>query len=106
MLAGLSLVCIPVNGFTIAWGLASQNSTQCNAPNTWDQTALGIYVPLLFVVWALGCLIATIGTRIRTRNSQRPGGSGIIVLSAIGLVCAVATGYLAALSVSFMNWCF
>ena len=106
LLASLTFVCIPVNGFTIAWGLASQNTTHCNAPNTWDQTALGIYLPLLFAVWALGCLIAAIIERIGKRNIQRPVGSGMIALSAIGLASAVVTGYMAALTVSFINWCF
>jgi hypothetical protein len=105
LMAYLTLVCIPVNGITIAWGTA-QNSAQCNAPPTWDQTALGIYFPLLFVVFSLGCLIAAIVTRIRSRNIQRPVGSGIIALSAIGLAFALGTGYFAALSVSFINWCF
>ena len=104
-MAYLTLVCVPVNGITIAWGTA-QNSAQCNAPPTWDQTALGIYFPLLFVVFSLGCLIAAIATRIRSRNIQRPVGSGIIALSAIGLAFALGTGYFAALSVSFINWCF
>ncbi len=105
LLAGLTLVCIPVNGITIAWG-AAQNSAQCNAPLTWNQTALGIYLPLLFVVFSLGCSIAAIVTRIRSRNIERPVGSGAIVLSAIGLAFAIGTGYFAALSVSFINWCF
>lgn len=101
----LTFVCIPVNGITIAWG-AAQNSAQCNAPLTWDQVTLGIYLPLLFVVFSLGCLIAAIVTRIRSRNIERPVGSGIIALSAVGLAFAIGTGYFAALSVSFINWCF
>ncbi len=107
VLAALVLVCVPVNLFTAGWGeRAGQNATQCNAPLTWDQTALGIYLPLLFIVLALACLIAAVVTRIRTRHSQQPVGSGIILLSIFGLACALGTGFLASFSVGSINWCF
>jgi hypothetical protein len=107
VLAALTLVSIPVNWFTTYWaGRAGQNSTQCNAPLTWDQAALGIYLPLLFIVLALGCLIAAIVTRVRTRHARRPVGSGAIVLSLFGLACALGTGVLASLSVGSIHWCF
>jgi hypothetical protein len=106
-LAALTLVSIPVNWFTIDWGeKGGQNSTQCNVPLTWDQTALGFYLPLLFIVLALGCLVAAIVTRMRTRHRQRPVGSGIILLSLFGLASALSTGFLASLSVGSINWCF
>ena len=107
VLAALAFASIPVNWFTTEWAdKAGQNSTQCNAPLTWDQTAFGIYLPLLFIVLALGCLIAAIATRIRTRHAQQPVGSGIIVLSHFALGCALGTGLLASLSVGSINWCF
>ena len=77
VLAALTLVSIPFNWFTADWAdRAGQNSTQCNAPITWDQTALGIYLPLTFIVLALGCLVAAIVTRIRTRHTLQPVGFG------------------------------
>jgi hypothetical protein len=107
VLAGLTLVSIPVNWFTIDWGQrAAQNSTQCNAPLTWDQAVLGFYLPLLFVVLALGCLITGIVIRVRTRRADRPLGSRVILLSTIGLVFSLGTGFLASFSVGTINWCF
>jgi Protein of unknown function (DUF2510) len=107
VLAGLTLVSIPVNWFTIDWGQrAAQNSTQCNVPLTWDQALLGIYLPVVFVLSALGYLIAGIVIRVRTRHAARPVGSGLIGLSLFGLVASLVTGYVAAFSVSSISWCF
>jgi len=108
ILAGLTLLAIPVNWATYAWAnRSSQGVTQCNAPLTWDQTALGIYVPLAFVALALGCFVAAIVTYIRTRKvDPRPIGLGTVALALIGLMAGVWSGFLAALSIGFMNWCF
>jgi hypothetical protein len=106
-LAALTLVSIPINLITTDWAQrAGQNSTQCNGPVTWDQAALGIYLPLLFIALALGCLIAAIVTRVRTRHAQQPVGSGIIAVSLLGLACSLGTGFLASLSVGSIHWCF
>ncbi len=106
VLAALTLLSIPANWFTIDWAdQASQSSTQCNVPLTWDQTALGFYLPLFFIALALGCLVAAIVTRIRTRHAQ-PVGSGVIVLSSFGFACALGSGFLASLSVGSVTWCF
>lgn len=107
VIAGLTLVSIPVNWFTIDWGQkAAQNSTQCNAALTWDQAVLGFYLPLFFVALALGCLTAGIVIRVRTRRAERPLGSGVILLSVIGFVFSFGSGFLAAFSVGSINWCF
>jgi hypothetical protein len=107
VLAGLTLVSIPVNWLTIEWGQkAAQNSTQCNAPLTWDQNVLGFYLPLFFVALALACLTAGIVIRVRTRRAERPLGSGVILVSIVGFVFSFGTGFLAAFSVGSINWCF
>ena len=107
VIAGVTFVSIPVNCFTIDWGQrAAQNSTECNPPLTWDQAALGIYLPLLFVVLALACLVATIVIRVRTRHTERPVGSGLIVLSICGLLASLVTGFLAVFSITSIGWCF
>ena len=104
----LTLLAVPVNWATIAWAnRSSQGVTQCNAAPTWDQSALGTYIPLTFVAVSLGCLIATIMTHRRTRNANpRPIGGGMVVLALIGLISAAVSGFLAAFSVGWINVCF
>ncbi len=108
ILAGLTLLVIPVNWATYVWANRSvQGTTQCNAPLTWDQRTLGIYIPLAFVALALGCLVAAIVMYVRTRKvNPRPMGLGTVGLALIGLIAAMWSGFLVALRVGFINWCF
>jgi uncharacterized BrkB/YihY/UPF0761 family membrane protein len=108
ILVALVLVAIPVNLATMAWAdRASPGVTQCNAPLTWDQSALGAYVPVAFVALSIGCVVAAIVTFVRTRhNRPRPIGPGTVVVALIGLIAAIASGFVAALSIGWINTCF
>jgi multisubunit Na+/H+ antiporter MnhC subunit len=100
---GLSLLSVPVNLATISWAdRASQGPTQCGTPATWNQTVVGTWVPLLFVALSLGCLVAAIVIRVRTRQVS----VGVVVLATVGFLASVVSGFLAAFSVGWINVCF
>ncbi len=108
MLAGLSLLSVPVNVATIAWAdRSSQGVTQCNAPPTWDQTVLGTSIPLAFFALSLGCLVAALVTYVRARRTgSEPSAMVTVLLALVGLICAVVSGSVAAFSVGWINVCF
>ncbi len=108
ILIGISLLSVPVNAATIAWAdRASQGVTQCDAPLTWDQTVLGVWIPLAFVALSLGCLVAAVITFARTRNTDPgPAGTATALVALVGLAGAVVSGFLAAFSVAWIGVCF
>jgi hypothetical protein len=108
IVAALTLVAIPVNLLTIHWvDVSSQTTTVCNAPLTWDQSVVGLYLPLFFVAVGVACLVASIAIRSRGRYvTPPPVGAGTIALSAVGLIGALLSGFVAATSMAFLNWCF
>jgi hypothetical protein len=108
ILIGLTLLSVPVNMATIAWAnKASEGATQCNPPQTWDEAALGTWIPLTFVALSLGCLVAAVVTYVRSGHaSPRPIRMRMVVLALVGLIAAVVSGFLAAFSVGWINVCF
>ena len=102
LLIGLAFVAVPVNLATTVWANhVSGGANSCNGPETWNQSVVGTWVPLAFLVLALGCLVAAIVRQVRRRN-----GMGLVVLAAAALIAALVSGFFAAFSVGWIDVCF
>lgn len=101
------LVSVPVNAATTAWASRVADNAACNAPLTWAERLLGLYLPLAFAVVALGGFVGALVVYGRGRGADpKPVSLVTPGLALVALLAALASGWLAVFAVGWIGLCF